>query len=366
LDVERISHVVNYDIPYDSESYIHRIGRTGRAGRKGEAILFVAPRERNMLRIIERATRQRISQMDLPSIAAVNEQRVARFKQRLGEAVAAGEGAVFRELLEEFEREQNVAAIDIAAALASLLQGGAPLLLAERAEDGARAEVESRRDEVARGGQGRREKEVSSRARRERASGEFQPRGRRERGRDEFHAVDRGNERAGDEFRGQGRRDVRGRDGFQGQARGKERGGDERVAEGTALEGDREERAPKARGTDASGPRGRRKDEREHAEDGGRGETAPQGRKRRRDEGDDVTYERFRVEVGHVHGVKPGNIVGAIANEAGLEGRYIGHVDIREDHSFVDLPEGMPKEIFRSLKKVRVVGRELRIVRARS
>ena len=77
LDVERISHVVNYDVPYDSESYIHRIGRTGRAGRSGEAILFIAPRERNMLRIIERATRQQITQMNLPSVAVVNEQRVA-------------------------------------------------------------------------------------------------------------------------------------------------------------------------------------------------------------------------------------------------------------------------------------------------
>jgi ATP-dependent RNA helicase DeaD len=74
-------------------------------------------------------------------------------------------------------------------------------------------------------------------------------------------------------------------------------------------------------------------------------------------------FETFRLEVGHAHGVKPGNIVGAIANEAGLEGRHIGHVDIRDDHSFVDLPEGMPRDIFRNLKKVRVVGQELRISR---
>jgi len=77
-------------------------------------------------------------------------------------------------------------------------------------------------------------------------------------------------------------------------------------------------------------------------------------------------FETFRVEVGHAHGVKPGNIVGAIANEAGLEGRHIGQVDIRDDHSFVDLPEGMPKDIFRGLKKVRVVGQELRISRVDS
>src|ERR1700734_3269129 len=92
IDVERISHVVNYDIPYDSETYIHRIGRTGRAGRAGEAILFVAPRERNMLRIIERATRQPIEPMRLPSVADVNEQRILKFKETLADAVRSGEG----------------------------------------------------------------------------------------------------------------------------------------------------------------------------------------------------------------------------------------------------------------------------------
>ncbi len=134
LDVERISHVVNYDVPYDSESYIHRIGRTGRAGRSGEAILFIAPRERNMLRIIERATRQQIAQMNLPSVAAVNEQRVAKFKQRIADALAEGEAQAFRGIVEEFQAEHNVSPLDIAAALASLLQGSTPLLLPERPE----------------------------------------------------------------------------------------------------------------------------------------------------------------------------------------------------------------------------------------
>ena len=85
LDVERISHVVNYDIPYDSQTYVHRIGRTGRAGRNGEAILFVAPREQNMLRIIERATRQPIERMQLPSVEDVNEQRILKFKEPFAE-----------------------------------------------------------------------------------------------------------------------------------------------------------------------------------------------------------------------------------------------------------------------------------------
>ena len=144
LDVERISHVVNYDVPYDTESYVHRIGRTGRAGRNGEAILFITPRERNMLRYIERATRSPIEPMDLPTIADVNEQRVARFRQRITEALAAGQADPFRSLIEEFEREHDVPAIEIAAALASLLQGGSPLLLKEKARDAAAEPRESR------------------------------------------------------------------------------------------------------------------------------------------------------------------------------------------------------------------------------
>ncbi|WP_022974043.1 DEAD/DEAH box helicase, partial [Xanthomonas maliensis] len=129
LDVERISHVLNYDIPYDTESYVHRIGRTGRAGRSGEAILFVTPREKGMLRAIERATRQPIEEMQLPSVDAVNDTRVARFMGRISETLAAGEIEFYRELLQRFEADNNVPAIDIAAALAKLLQGDAPLLL---------------------------------------------------------------------------------------------------------------------------------------------------------------------------------------------------------------------------------------------
>ncbi len=310
LDVDRISHVVNYDVPYDSESYVHRIGRTGRAGRSGEAILFIAPRERNMLRIIERATRQKIEQMSLPSIAAVNEQRVAKFKQRITQAVGTGEGAVFRDLIEEFEREQNVPVIDIAAALASLLQGGAPLLLPEKAE---RDEARRSEREETRGKRERSPRDESHGSRRERRAEKFKPRdeGRRQR--------------------------------FESPA----------PAPGQDRQRERSERHPGA-------PESAERHERQQPPAQERSDKAP--RKRRGPEG--IEFETFRIEVGHVHGVKPGNIVGAIANEAGLEGRHIGHVDIHEDHSFVDLPEGMPKEIFRSLKKVRVVGRELQIAHA--
>src|SRR5271170_2417137 len=134
LDVERIGHVVNYDVPYDSESYVHRIGRTGRAGRKGEAILFIAPRERNMLRVIERATRQVIEPMNLPTVDAVNELRIAKFKLRVSETVAKGQAHAFRPVLEQLEAETGLPLLDIAAALASMSQGTTPLLLAGKPE----------------------------------------------------------------------------------------------------------------------------------------------------------------------------------------------------------------------------------------
>jgi ATP-dependent RNA helicase DeaD len=254
LDVERIGHVVNYDVPYDTESYVHRIGRTGRAGRKGEAILFIAPRERNMLRAIERATRQVIEPMNLPSVDAVNTLRIAKFKQRIAETIAKGDSNLYRPVLEQLETESGMALIDIAAALASLSQGSTPLLLAQKPEE-------------------------THGAAHLRPAARLRP-----------AALERPAERVPSR-----ERDSR-----------------------------REERPRK------SGP---------------------------------AQMETFRIEVGSVHGIKPGNIVGAIANEADIEGVHIGRVDIREDHSYVDLPEGMPKEIFKQLQKVRVVGRELRISR---
>ncbi len=108
LDVERISHVVNYDVPHDPESYTHRIGRTGRAGRSGEAILFITPREKNLLKAIERATRQPISPLELPTIQAVNDVRIARFKDQITETLAQGELEQFLAIIEDYEREKNV------------------------------------------------------------------------------------------------------------------------------------------------------------------------------------------------------------------------------------------------------------------
>jgi ATP-dependent RNA helicase DeaD len=289
LDVERVSHVVNYDVPYDPESYVHRIGRTGRAGRSGEAILFIAPRERNMLRVIERATRQPIEPMHLPTIEDVNEQRVARFNQRITEALAAGEAGQFRSLIERYESEHNVPAADIAAALASIAQGKKPLLMD--------------------------------------VGGEFRRESRSPRGEDDSDA---------------------------------------RAARAPKRREDRPARSPPVRPERAGGTPERSADSaarssRENRRDAREADGRP---KKSRREHDDAQMETYRVEVGHVHGVKPANLVGAIANEVGLSGEHIGRVVIREDHSFVDLPEGMPKEVFRQLQKVRVAGQKLEISRA--
>ncbi len=235
LDIDRVSHVVNYDIPYDAEAYIHRIGRTGRAGRSGEAILFVEPREKRLLFAIERAAKQRIQRMQLPSAEVVNDKRIARFKQRITETLAAGELDLFRRLIEQYQQEHNAPSVDVAAALAKLLQGDAPLLV---------------------------EDVPVKRAPRDRADRPARPR------------------------TGKAKLKLTGR------------------------------------------------------------------------------MVRFRVEVGHAHGVRPGNIVGAIANEAGIESASIGRIDIQRDHSLVDLPEDLPADTLRFLKRVFVSGRPLMIAKA--
>lgn len=129
LDVDRISHVINYDIPHDTETYVHRIGRTGRAGRSGEAILFVAPRERRMLHTIEKATKQKIEMMELPSTEIINNQRIARFQQRITDTLAVEELGLFYQIIEQYQQEHNMPALEIAAALAKIVQGDTPLLV---------------------------------------------------------------------------------------------------------------------------------------------------------------------------------------------------------------------------------------------
>ncbi len=281
LDVERISHVLNYDIPYDTESYVHRIGRTGRAGRSGEAILFVTPREKGMLRQIERATRQPIEEMQLPSVDAVNDHRVAKFMERISQTLADGDTDFYRDLVQRYENEHNVPAVEIAAALARLLQGDAPFLLAPP--------VRERREPP------------TGRGERPARDGGF-PRQREDRG----------------------ERPARFEPRFE-----------------RAPQADDGERAVRAEG--AFEPRQRR-------------EMPPRG-------APEFGMETYRIEVGHMHGVKPANIVGAIANEAGLESRYIGRIDIHDDHSVLDLPAEMPADTLQHLQKVWVSGQQLRMRR---
>ncbi|MDQ5911056.1 MAG: ATP-dependent helicase DeaD [Pseudomonadota bacterium] len=249
LDVQRISHVINYDIPYDPEAYIHRIGRTGRAGRAGDAILFVAPREIRMLRTIEKATRQPVEKMPLPTQEAITGHRLAQFKQQVSEVLSSQELEFFQQVVAEIEREQEVSSHDVATALAYLAQRDRPLQFEDTIPKDAERERERSRDD------------------------------------------DRGRDRERPPFRP-----------------------------------DREERPPRG---------GERRDARSSSDFSS-------------------NKTRYRIEVGREHGATPQNIMGAIANEAGIEGRYIGRIEIYDDYSTVDLPDGMPPEIFQHLKRVRV------------
>ena len=246
LDVERVSHVVNYDIPYDTESYVHRIGRTGRAGRQGDAILFVSPREKRMLQAIEKATRQPIELMELPSTDLVNNRRIEKFKQRITDTLDDKDIALFKGLVEQYSIDNEIETVEIAAALAKLLQGDAPFLLS------AKPVRDNKKD------------------------------------------------------------------------------------------------------WDRSDPERSQKRSRKSRQEGNDNREVEAG------------MERFRIEVGHDHQVKPGNIVGAIANEADIESKHIGRINIFDDHSFIDLPEGMPNDLLKFLRKVRVAGQVMNISRLKT
>ena len=358
LDVERISHVLNYDIPTDTEAYVHRIGRTGRAGRTGDAILFVAPREKRMLMAIERATRQPIAEMQLPTVEAVNDQRITKFKQRIADALGAADLGVFRLLIEQFEQERNVPAIEIAAALARLAQGDQPFLLEPPP---ARAERVFERG--ARGRENEAAKSYERDSRSSKSSFRRQP--------ESSFSRDHGGE--GSAPQASRHRSERSEHAPLDSTRrekldsGFRRNDEKKATRGAFERPTSEEAQPHAR-SDTHPPRSHHRE--------GNDERAHQHRDRElppRHERDahrargahvpDEGFETFRIEVGHDHGVKPGNIVGAIANEAGLDSKYIGRVDIQGDHSYVDLPAGMPPEIFKHLKKVWVSGQQLRITR---
>lgn len=261
LDVERISHVVNYDAPRDNESYVHRIGRTGRAGRSGEAILFVSRRENRLLRSIEKTTRQPIVEMEIPSVKKINELRISRYKKTILATIEKlkdnKDYEIFAGIISQLHEEEGVEMLDIAAALAHMSNRNKQFLLNES---------------------------------------EFK------------HLKDK---RPFDEDR-DSRRDSR-----SGRKDGRREGRRKKELTGT--------RATPLKGMP------------------------------------DVDMQRYRVEVGYDHGVKPGNIVGAIANEAGLDSKMIGQIEIFDDYSVVDLPSGMPKDVYQDLQKAWVCQQQLKI-----
>jgi len=264
LDVERIGLVINYDIPFDAEAYVHRIGRTGRAGRSGDAILFVTPRERRFVNGLERAVGRPIEPMEIPTNATINQNRLDRLRQRLTDGLEpqesagttdsnrAEERALLAEMLQRVGQESGASFEALALSALQLAVGDQPLLM------------------------------------------------------------------QGDES--WLRQGAPQRDGRRG----------ERMAPG----------GPAGAGPQRRGPR----------EQAGPPE---------------ANMERFRIEVGWRDRVKPGNIVGAIANEAGLNGRSIGRIQIFDAHSLVDLPQGMPEDVFQGLRRLKVMNRELQISRSR-
>lgn len=249
LDVTRVSHVFNYDVPQDTESYIHRIGRTGRAGRKGEAFIFLTNSQRGKLRFIERATKQPIEIVQPPTADEINAIRTKRFTERIAEMAADQDLTMFQEMITKFAEVSGMPMVTIAAALAQLGQRGRPFFMKDRPQR------------------------------------KFEPNSKFESNKKGY-----GN--------GEGGFTKRPRDAAKGKT-------------------DRE-----------LGP--------------------PESGK-----------DRYRIQVGWKDGVKPGNIVGAIANEGGLSGEHIGPIKIHDAFTTVDLPAGMPREVFLTLSRTRVAGKLL-------
>ncbi|MCW8891522.1 MAG: DEAD/DEAH box helicase [Sedimenticola sp.] len=251
LDVQRISHVVNFDIPNDPESYVHRIGRTGRAGRKGKALLFVQPREQRLLKTIERTIRQQIPALELPTAGDLSEHRIDRFVHTIRDTLSEQDLDYYYGLVSRMVQEQEMSIKDIAAALTYLGQKDRPFIVKDVAPP-----------RPARG----------------------ESRGRKERG------------------------------DYQSDSK------------------PRDKSAKKSRGPKRN----------------------------------DVPMETYQLQVGSQHGVSPREVVGALANEAGLDGALIGRIEIAEQHTLVDLPEGMPGDVFKHLQRVYVCNQPLRLKKYRT
>ena len=248
LDVERVSHVFNFDLPHGTESYVHRIGRTGRAGRKGEAIIFLTYGQKGKLRQIERVTRQQIEVVEPPTADEINKIRVQRYKQKITRTAAESDLAFFREMLVAHAEETGLPMDLIAASVAQMGLGRKSFFL------------------------------------------------KKDKPKKKFEKSERGQ-----------KRDRRDRDGEQGGRQDRKHKHDRKVPE------------------------------------------------------PDAGLARYRIAIGWRDGVKPGNIVGAIANEGGIEGKFIGHINIQNSFTTIDLPEDMPDDVRQHLYHTRVVGRQMRL-----
>ena len=310
LDVDRISHVVNFDIPIDTESYVHRIGRTGRAGRTGDAISFVTPRERRMLTAIEKATRQPLTQMQLPSVENVNATRLSRFDDAITAALEQeARIAAFRDIVRHYVEHHDVPDADVAAALAVVAQGDTPLLLSE--EDVRREQREQREQS--------------------------------ERDRDA-----RGDRDAPSDRTGRGARDSR----------------DSRDSRGGRDSRDHRDSRGERDGRDSRGERGTWGERAARTDRSDRGERSDRGDRGERDAGPERRIRpasgpmaMYRIAVGKRQKVEPRQIVGALANEGGLSRQDFGAIDIRPDFSLVELPAHLPDEVLGKLTGTRIGGK---------
>lgn len=284
LDVKRITHVINYDLPHDIESYVHRIGRTGRAGRQGDSISFVTARQKRFLEDLQAETGAILEKMPLPNLESINARREGRLEDKIKATIELAHLDDYRGLTDKIIHDLEIDSRELAAALIKITCGEKDLWLkAEELEDHASASRDSRRDR------------------------DDDRRGGRERG---------------------------GRD--RGERGGRERGGRERGGRDRGERGERRERRP-------------------------REDKQIETRAAALKEHPEVEMQRFKLDVGYQQNVKPGQIVGAIANEAELDSAYIGHIEISETFSTVDLPAGMPKEIMKHLRKTVVNGKKLEI-----
>ena len=262
LDIPRISLVINYDLPGDHEAYVHRIGRTGRAGREGMSIAFVRPREMYSLRHYERLTSGTVNMYELPNIQELGKKRIERAREEIAGIVESKELTSMREIVEAMANESDMSMVDLAAALLFQKQLKQPLQPKEDPKPRRDARTDNRADNRS----------------------ERNGRDRNDRGRDS-------------------RRDSR---------------------------------------SDSRGER-----------NGNRGSRDDRPRKAKIDR-NDVDWQTYRLEVGKEHGARPGDIVGAIANEISLDSSYIGAINLHDKHSFVQLPKGIPNDLFNQLKGVRV------------